>query len=63
MPSKSLAQQRLFGMVHAYQKGELKNPSAKVVALAKTISKEDARAFATKRETEGHPNKDKADRP
>ena len=46
MPAKSKAQQRLFGMVHAYQKGKLKHAPASVKRIAKHISKEDARHFA-----------------
>ena len=46
MPAKSKAQQRLFGMVHAYQKGKLKHAPASVRRIAKHISKEDARHFA-----------------
>lgn len=47
MPAKSKAQQRLFGMVHAYQKGELENPSEEVKDIAKSISKKDAKDFAS----------------
>lgn len=49
MPAKSKSQQRLFGMVHAYNKGELRAPSSlrkRVAALSKHISGEDARHFA-----------------
>jgi len=35
-----------MGMVHAYQKGELKNPSSKVKEVAKHISAQDAKDFA-----------------
>ena len=46
MPAKSKSQQRLFGMVHAYQKGKLKHAPASVKRIAKHISKSDARHFA-----------------
>lgn len=49
MPAKSKAQQRLFGMVHAYQKGEFHGNRAlrrRVANLAKRISGEDAKHFA-----------------
>lgn len=56
MPAKSKEQQRLFGMVHAYQKGELKNPSKEVKDIAKDISYKDANDFA-KTKHKGLPNK------
>lgn len=49
MPAKSKSQQRLFGMVHAYNKGELKGSSAlkrRIAALAKRIPDDSARHFA-----------------
>ena len=46
MPAKSESQQRLFGMVHAYQKGRLKHAPAKVRRIARHISEEDAEHFA-----------------
>ena len=46
MPAVSESQQRLFGMVHAYQKGKLKNPPKKVKEVAEHISEEDAEHFA-----------------
>lgn len=46
MPAKSKSQQRLMGMVHAYQKGELKDPSGKIKDVAKHINADDARDFA-----------------
>ena len=46
MPAKSKSQQRLFGMVDAYQKGELDNASEEVKDIAKEISHKDARKFA-----------------
>jgi len=33
MPAKSKAQQRFMGMVHATQKGDLKNPQHKIYVL------------------------------
>lgn len=47
MPSTSKSQQRLMGMVHAAQTGQLKNPSAKVKKLAKTMTKKSATDFAS----------------
>jgi len=50
MPAKSKAQQRLFGMVHAVQKGEIEAPSKKVKQLAKKVKPSVATEFAeTKR--------------
>jgi len=46
MPAVSESQQRLFGMVHAYQKGKLKHAPKKIRDVAKHISKEDAKHFA-----------------
>jgi hypothetical protein len=46
MPAVSKKQQRLMGMVHAYQKGALKHPGAKIKNIAKHISEEDAKHFA-----------------
>ena len=49
MPAKSKSQQRLFGMVHAYQKGEFhgsKELRARIRAMAQHISKTDAKHFA-----------------
>lgn len=46
MPAVSESQQRLFGMVHAYQKGRLKHAPAKIRRVAKHISEEDAEHFA-----------------
>jgi len=56
MPAKSKSQQRLFGMVDAYQKGELDNPSKEVKDIAKSISHKDARKFA-KTKHKGLPNR------
>ena len=46
MPAKSKAQQRFMGMVHAYQKGELKNASPEVRKAAKSMSKSDTKKMA-----------------
>ena len=53
--SVSKAQQRLFGMVHAYQKGKLKNASPEVRKIAKSIKKSDAKDFASTKH-KGLPN-------
>jgi hypothetical protein len=49
MPAKSEAQQRFFGMVHAYQQGKLPadKVSNTVKRVAKTISPEDAKKYAS----------------
>ena len=46
MPAKSKKQQRFMGMVHATQKGELKDASSEVKKVAKDIDPEDAGDFA-----------------
>lgn len=46
MPAKSKKQQRFMGMVHAYQKGELKDASPSVKKAAKSIDPDDATHFA-----------------
>ena len=46
MPSKSKKQQRFMGMVHAAQKGDLKDPSPEVKKAAKSMKKKDAEDFA-----------------
>ena len=46
MPATSKSQQRLFGMIHAYQKGKLKNAPSKIKKLSKTIGKDSATHFA-----------------
>lgn len=56
MPAKSKSQQRLFGMVHAYQKGELDNPSKEIKDIAKSITKKDAKDFAETKH-KGLPNR------
>ena len=49
MPATSKSQQRLFGMVHAYQKGRLKHAPKAVKRIARNISEEDAEHFARTR--------------
>jgi hypothetical protein len=48
MPAQSKAQQRFFGMVHAYQTGKLSGDDASksVKRVAKTISPDDAKKYA-----------------
>jgi hypothetical protein len=48
MPSVSKAQQKLFGMIHAYQKGKIPadKVSPKIKKMAKTISPEDVLKYA-----------------
>lgn len=46
MPSKSKSQQRFFGMVDAYKKGEMKNASKKIKKAAKGMSMDDVKDFA-----------------
>lgn len=46
MPSKSKSQQRFFGMVDAYKKGELKNASSKIKKAANGMSMDDVKDFA-----------------
>ncbi len=46
-PAKSKAQQKFFGMVHAEQKGELKDASSAVKKAAKSMKKKDAKDFAS----------------
>jgi hypothetical protein len=58
MPAKSKAQQRLFGMVHAIQKGEAKpgHFSKKIREMAKRVDPGDAKDFASTK-TKGLPEK------
>ena len=46
MPSKSKAQQRFFGMVDAYKKGEMKNASSNIKKAANGMSMSDVKDFA-----------------
>jgi len=52
MPAKSVAQQRFMGMVRAAQKGKLKDPSPEVQRAASSMSKQDAKDFATTKHTD-----------
>ena len=45
--AKSRAQQKLFGIVRSYQKGELENPSPEVEKIASTMSKTDVKKMAS----------------
>jgi hypothetical protein len=47
MPAKSQSQQRLFGMVHAYQKGHLRGVPGFIKRIANHISYKDAKDFAS----------------
>jgi len=47
MPAVSKAQQRFMGMVHAAQKGDMKNPSPEVSKAADSMSNKDAKDFAS----------------
>ena len=47
MPSKSKKQQRFMGMIHAFQKGELKNFSPSIKKAAKSIDPNDVKHFAS----------------
>ena len=47
MPAKSKAQQKLMGMVHATQTGQIKAPSEKVAKLAKSMTKKSAGDYAS----------------
>ena len=54
--AKSKAQQRLFGMVSAVQKHEIKAPSKGIAKIAKDISPSEADKFAKTRQ-QGLPEK------
>jgi len=59
MPAKSKSQQRLFGMVHAYNKGELhasRELRRRIAAISRRISDADAKHFA-KTKHDGLPEK------
>jgi len=47
MPAKSKTQQKFFGMVRAYQTGDMKDASPAIKKVAKTISKKDAEDIAS----------------
>ena len=46
MPAKSKAQQRLFGMVDAYKKGDLKHASKKIKDIADEMDSSEVKKFA-----------------
>ncbi len=56
MPAQSKAQQRFMGMVHAVQKGDMEAPSKEVEKAADSMSKKDAKDFASTSH-KGLPNK------
>ena len=58
--AKSRAQQKLFGIVRSYQKGELENPSPEVEKIASTVSKSDVKKMASTKH-EGLPEKKKVE--
>ena len=47
MPAQSKAQQRFMGMVHAVQKGDMEAPSKEVEKAADSMTKKDAKDFAS----------------
>lgn len=47
MPAKSKSQQRFFSMVHAYQRGELKDAPESVKKAARSMSKKEAKKYAS----------------
>lgn len=53
MPATSKSQQKLFALVHLYQQGKLPadKVSAKIKRIAKTISPEDAKKYASTKHT------------
>lgn len=55
MPAKSASQQRFFGMVDAYKKGELDNPSPEIKKAADSMTRKEVRKFA-KTKRKGLPN-------
>lgn len=56
MPAKSKSQQRFFGMVDAYKKGELSDASPEVKKAAKSMSTKKVKDFA-KTKHRGLPNR------
>ena len=63
MPSKSKAQQRFMGLVHAYKKGEVKGSevSKAVKDAAKSMKKKSTKKYASTKHTD-LPNKVKEER-
>jgi hypothetical protein len=58
-PAASRKQQRLFGWVHAVQKGKAKNPPKQIAEVAESIDPGDAKDFASTKH-EGLPEKKEA---
>ena len=56
MPAQSKAQQRFMGMVHAVQKGDMEAPSKEVDKAADSMTKKDAKDYASTSH-KGLPNK------
>jgi septum formation inhibitor MinC len=56
MPAQSKAQQRFMGMVHAVQKGDMQAPSKEVEKAADSMTKKDAKDYASTSH-KGLPNK------
>jgi hypothetical protein len=56
MPAQSKAQQRFMGMVHAVQKGDMDAPSKEVEKAADSMTKKDAKDYASTSH-KGLPNK------
>ena len=56
MPAVSKAQQRFMGMVHAVQKGDMEAPSKEVEKAADSMTKKDAKDYASTSH-KGLPNK------
>jgi hypothetical protein len=56
MPAQSKAQQRFMGMVHAVQKGDMESPSKEVEKAADSMTKKDAKDYASTSH-KGLPNK------
>jgi hypothetical protein len=56
MPAQSKAQQRFMGMVHAVQKGDMEVPSKEVEKAADSMTKKDAKDYASTSH-KGLPNK------
>ena len=60
MPAVSKAQQRFMGMVYAVKKGEMSAPSSEVADAAASMTKKDAKDFASTKH-KGLPEKKKVD--
>lgn len=53
MPAKSSSQRRLFGMVLAAKRNQLKNPPAKIEKVAEGVTETQAEDFARKKNRQG----------